>query len=234
MWEGQFGDFANGAQVMIDTYITAGEAKWGVQSGIVLLLPHGYDGQGAEHSSARLERYLQMTDDDPYSSKLPGQYIKNCNWQIVNCTTPGNYFHVLRRQIRRDFRKPLIVMSPKRLLRLREAVSNIDDFSSDKKFRTVILDEDDKINPPEKIDKLILCSGQLYYDLIKARSDMKKKNIAIMRVEQLAPFPAMDIQEQFNRYPNAKVVWCQEEHYNMGAWTFVKPRADVVLLNFHL
>lgn len=231
MWEGQFGDFANGAQVMIDTYITAGEAKWGVQSGIVLLLPHGYDGQGAEHSSARLERYLQMTDDDPYSCTLSDRLTKNCNWQIVNCTTPANYFHVLRRQLRRDYRKPLVVMAPKRLLRLREAVSNIEEFSAEKKFRTVIPEVNSEIAPPEKIEKLVLCSGQLYYDLIKARADLKKNNIAIARLEQIAPFPAMEIQELFDKHPKAKIVWCQEEHRNMGAWDFVRPRADVVCFN---
>jgi 2-oxoglutarate dehydrogenase E1 component len=120
MWEGQFGDFANGAQIMIDAWIAAGEAKWGVQTGLVLLLPHGYDGQGAEHSSARLERYLQLSDDDPHACRLSGHLNRDTNWQIINCTTPGNYFHALRRQLRRDYRKPLIVMSPKRLLRLRE------------------------------------------------------------------------------------------------------------------
>eukprot|EP00826_Nyctotherus_ovalis_P056584 TRINITY_DN766_c0_g1_i3.p1 TRINITY_DN766_c0_g1~~TRINITY_DN766_c0_g1_i3.p1 ORF type:complete len:927 (+),score=318.28 TRINITY_DN766_c0_g1_i3:259-3039(+) len=231
MWEGQFGDFANGAQVMIDTYITAGEAKWGVQSGIVLLLPHGYDGQGAEHSSARLERFLQMTDDDPYSCKLPGHLVENCNWQVVNCTTPANYFHVLRRQLRRDFRKPLISMSPKRLLRLREAVSNIEDFSAEKKFRCIIPEVEPEIAPPEKVEKLIVCSGQVYYDLVKARSTLKKNNISIARLEQIAPFPGMEMQELFDKHPNAKVVWCQEEHLNMGAWDFVRPRANVVLLS---
>jgi 2-oxoglutarate dehydrogenase E1 component len=228
IWEGQFGDFANGAQVMIDTYIAAGETKWGVQSGIVLLLPHGYDGQGAEHSSARLERFLQMTDDDPYALKLPGYLIKNCNWQVVNCTTPSNYFHVLRRQLRRDFRKPLIVMSPKRLLRLREAVSNIEDFSAEKKFKNVIPEVENDIVPPEKVEKLIVCSGQVYYDLVKARSTLKKNKISIIRLEQIAPFPGKELQEQLDKHPNAKVMWCQEEHLNMGAWDFVRPRANTV------
>lgn len=233
MWEGQFGDFANGAQVMIDTYIAAGETKWGVQSGIVLMLPHGYDGQGAEHSSARLERFLQMTDDDPYAVKLPGNLVKNCNWQVVNCTTPANYFHVLRRQLRRDFRKPLIVMSPKRLLRLREAISNIEDFSAEKKFRNILPEVEQDIAPPERVQKLILCSGQVYYDLVKARSTLKKNNTAIIRLEQIAPFAGMEIQEQFDKYPNAKVVWCQEEHMNMGAWDFVRPRANMVTFSYH-
>eukprot|EP01022_Parablepharisma_sp_SALTPOND_P016657 TRINITY_DN2495_c0_g1_i1.p1 TRINITY_DN2495_c0_g1~~TRINITY_DN2495_c0_g1_i1.p1 ORF type:complete len:893 (-),score=107.39 TRINITY_DN2495_c0_g1_i1:2088-4766(-) len=241
MWEGQFGDFANGAQVMIDAYIASAEAKWGVQTGIVLLLPHGYDGQGSEHSSARLERYLQLSDDDPNSCRLPGHLNRDTNWQIVNCTTPGNYFHALRRQLRRDYRKPLIVMSPKRLLRLREvtipchnyslqAVSNIDEFSEDKRFRVIIPEVSTNLCPPESVEKLILCSGQVYYDLAKARNDLKKNKIAIVRVEQIAPFPIMGIQEQFNKYKNARVVWCQEEHFNMGAWSFVEPRANKVSL----
>ena len=233
MWEGQFGDFANGAQIMIDTIIAAGEAKWGVQSGLVMMLPHGYDGQGSEHSSARLERYLQLADDDPYSCRLPGHLNRDTNWQIVNCTLPGNYFHVLRRQLRRDYRKPLIVMSPKRLLRLRDATSSIDEFGPEKRFMPVISEVNKDIVPPEKVEKLILCSGQLYYDIAKARTDLKKKNISIIRLEQIAPFPVKRIQEEFNKHPNARVVWCQEEHYNMGAWSFVQPRANKVIFFGH-
>jgi len=230
MWEGQFGDFANGGQIMIDTYISAGEAKWGIQSGIVVQLPHGYDGQGSEHSSARLERYLQLTDDDPYSCRLGDNLVRDTNWQVVNITTPANYFHVLRRQIRRDFRKPLISMNPKRMLRLREATSALEDFGPSKRFMQVIPEVNAKeINSPEKIEKLILCSGQVYYDLVKARKDAKKKNIAIVRVEQLAPFPVQEVQMELNKYPNARVVWAQEEHMNMGAWNFVQPRANKLL-----
>ena len=228
MWEGQFGDFANGAQVMIDAYIASAEAKWGVQTGITLLLPHGYDGQGAEHSSARLERYLQLSDDDPHTCKVPGHLNRDTNWQIVNCTTPGNYFHALRRQLKRDFRKPLIVMSPKRLLRLREAVSSIDEFGEDKNFRVVIPDANPNLCAPEDVHKLIICSGQVYYDLAKARADLKRNRIAIIRLEQVAPFPTHSIQEQFSKYKNARVVWCQEEHFNMGAWSFVENRANKV------
>jgi 2-oxoglutarate dehydrogenase E1 component len=229
MWEGQFGDFANGAQLIIDGYIAAAEAKWGVQSGIVLLLPHGYDGQGAEHSSARLERYLQLCDDDPHSCRLPGHLNRDTNWQVVNCTTPGNYFHALRRQLRRDYRKPLVVMSPKRLLRLREAVSEISEFDEGKRFRVLIPDQNPNLVAPEAVEKIIFCSGQVYYDLAKARADLKKNKIAIIRLEQIAPFPVKSVQEQVNKYKNARVVWCQEEHFNMGAWSFVAPRANKVL-----
>ena len=228
MWEGQFGDFANGAQLMIDGYIAAGETKWGVQSGIVLLLPHGYDGQGAEHSSARLERYLQLADDDPHSCRLPGHLNRDTNWQVINCTSPANYFHALRRQLRRDYRKPLIVMESKRQLRLREATSTIEEFSAEKRFRTVIPEVNKNIVEPNKVEKLIICSGQVYHDLVKARSDLKRNNISIVRLEQIAPFPVKMMQEQFNKHPNARVIWCQEEHYNMGAWSFVQPRADKV------
>ena len=233
MWEGQFGDFANGAQVMIDTYISSGEVKWGIQSGLVLLLPHGFDGQGSEHSSARLERFLQMTDDDPHTLRSGESLIKNCNWQVVNCSTPGNYFHALRRQLKRDYRKPLIVMSPKRLLRLREAVSNIEEFGPDKMFRNVIPEVEPDIASPEKVEKLILCSGQVYYDLAKARSTLKKNKYSIIRLEQIAPFPGLEIQEIFKKHPNAKVVWCQEEHFNAGGWDFVRPRADMVRFLYH-
>jgi 2-oxoglutarate dehydrogenase E1 component len=228
MWEGQFGDFANGAQIMIDQYIASGEAKWGVQNGIVLSLPHGYDGQGSEHSSARLERYLQMADDDPYSCRLTGHLNRETNWQIIDCTTPANYFHALRRQLRRDYRKPLVVMAPKRLLRLRDATSNIEEFGEGKRFRVLIPEVNKDIVEPKKVEKLILCSGQVYYDLIKARSEFKKKNIAIVRIEQIAPFPIRQVLEQFDQHSNARIIWCQEEHFNMGAWSFVEPRANKV------
>ena len=229
LWEGQFGDFANGAQIMIDAYLAAAEAKWGVQSGLVLLLPHGYDGQGAEHSSARLERYLQLSDDDPHACRLPGHLNRDTNWQIVNCTTPGNYFHALRRQLKRDYRKPLIVMSPKRLLRLREAVSSIDEFSEGKRFRVIIPETSTSLVKDEDVEKVIFCSGQVYYDLAKARNDMKRNKIAIIRVEQVAPFPIRGVQDQLNKYKNARVVWCQEEPFNMGAWSFVEARTNKIL-----
>ena len=192
MWEAQFGDFSNGAQIIIDQYITSGEAKWGQESGLVLLLPHGYDGQGAEHSCARLGRFLQASSEDPYT--VPSQIIKEfkqCffnNIQVANPTTPANYFHFLRRQIKREFRKPLIVMSPKRLLRHKLAVSDLSEFSDDRVKRVYddnLFDNASAAN----VRKLILCSGQVYYDLFEERNKRGIKDIAICRLEQLAPFP---------------------------------------------
>jgi len=228
LWEGQFGDFANGGQLITDQYVSAAEAKWGVQSGLVMLLPHGFDGQGAEHSSARLERYLQLCDDEPYSCRLPGHLNRDTNMQVVSCTTPGNYFHVLRRQLRRDYRKPLINMSPKRMLRLRECQSDITEFGEGRRFRTVIPDVNPNLCKPEDVHKVIMCSGQVYYDLAKARDTLKRNRIAIVRLEQIAPFPVMAVTEQFNKYKNARIVWCQEEHFNAGPWFFVEPRANNV------
>ncbi len=214
IWEAQFGDFANGAQVIIDQFISSGESKWLRLCGLVMLLPHGYEGQGPEHSSARPERYLQLCAED--------------NIQVVNCTTPANYFHVLRRQIRRSFRKPLIVFSPKSLLRHKLAVSNLSEMGPGTRFHRVIA-EPESIAADDKVRRLLLCSGKVYYDLVQERENRGIKDVAIARVEQLYPWPRQNILDQIARYPNAQVVWCQEEPANMGAWTFVLPRLINIL-----
>ncbi|GLT89001.1 hypothetical protein SLE2022_070050 [Rubroshorea leprosula] len=243
LWEAQFGDFSNGAQVIFDQFLSSGEAKWLRQSGLVVLLPHGYDGQGPEHSSARLERFLQMSDDDPYvipemDPTLRNQ-IQKCNWQVVNVTTPANYFHVLRRQVHRDFRKPLIVMSPKNLLRYKFCKSNLSEFGDvqghpgfDKqgtRFKRLIKDQNDHSEVEKGIRRLILCSGKIYYELDEERKRVEVNDIAICRVEQLCPFPYDLIQRELQRYPNAEVVWCQEEPVNMGAYSYIAPRLCTTL-----
>ncbi|KAL0540983.1 hypothetical protein IC582_021010 [Cucumis melo] len=238
MWEAQFGDFANGAQVIFDQFLSSGESKWLRQTGLVVLLPHGYDGQGPEHSSARLERFLQMSDDNPFvipeMDPTLRKQIQECNWQVVNVTTPANYFHVLRRQIHRDFRKPLIVMSPKNLLRHKDCRSNLSEFDDVKghpgfdkqgtRFKRLIKDQNMHSDREEGIRRLILCSGKIYYELDEERKKTNGKDIAICRVEQLCPFPYDLIQRELKRYPNAEIVWCQEEPMNMGAYTYINPR----------
>ncbi|CAH9115056.1 unnamed protein product [Cuscuta europaea] len=238
LWEAQFGDFSNGAQVMFDQFLSSGEAKWLRQTGLVVLLPHGYDGQGPEHSSARMERFLQMSDDNPFiipeMEPTLRKQIQECNWQVVNVTTPANYFHVLRRQIHREFRKPLIVMSPKNLLRHKECKSNLSEFDDvqghpgfDKqgtRFKRLIKDQNDHSDLEEGIRRLILCSGKVYYELDEERRKAGGKDVAICRVEQLCPFPYDLIQRELKRYPNAEIVWCQEEPMNMGAYHYITPR----------
>ncbi|HJO71452.1 MAG TPA: 2-oxoglutarate dehydrogenase E1 component [Rhodospirillales bacterium] len=214
LWEGQFGDFANTAQVIIDQFISSGESKWLRLSGLVMLLPHGFEGQGPEHSSARLERYLQLCAEN--------------NMQVVNLTTPANYFHALRRQTRRNFRKPLIVMSPKSLLRHKLVTSKLAEMGPDTKFRRII-PEIDRLGLDKKVRRIVLCSGKVYYDLLAARREAGIKDVAIVRVEQLYPWPRMSVSQQISRYPNAEVVWCQEEPANMGAWTHVEPRLVYIL-----
>ncbi|XWS66030.1 hypothetical protein CRYUN_Cryun05aG0165100 [Craigia yunnanensis] len=238
MWEAQFGDFANGAQVIFDQFLSSGESKWLRQTGLVVLLPHGYDGQGPEHSSARLERFLQMSDDNPFvipemDATLRKQ-IQECNWQVVNVTTPANYFHVLRRQIHREFRKPLIVMSPKNLLRHKDCKSNLSEFDDvqghpgfDKqgtRFKRLIKDQNMHSDLEEGIRRLVLCSGKVYYELDDERKKTNATDVAICRVEQLCPFPYNLIQRELKRYPNAEIVWCQEEPMNMGAYSYIAPR----------
>jgi len=215
LWEAQFGDFANGAQVIIDQFIASGESKWLRMSGLVLLLPHGYEGQGPEHSSARLERYLQLSAED--------------NWQVVNCTTPAQYFHVLRRQIRRNFRKPLIVMTPKSLLRHKRCISKLENFAEGSSFHRVMYDEVSLCKDAE-VKRVVLCSGKVYYDLLEVREKRGVKDVAFLRMEQLYPFPRKALTEQLARYPEAEIVWCQEEPKNMGAWNFVDSRIEQVLL----
>ena len=216
MWEAQFGDFANGAQVVVDQFISSGEAKWLRMSGLVMLLPHGYEGQGPEHSSARLERYLRLCAED--------------NIQVVNCTTPANYFHVLRRQLCRDFRKPLIVMTPKSLLRNKLCVSNIEDMTEETSFHRVIFDENNK-TADKKIERVIICSGKIFYDLFEAREKNKLYNIRILRLEQIYPFPKNSLQKYISKTPQAKIIWCQEEPENMGSWSFIDRRLENVLVN---
>ena len=217
LWEAQFGDFANGAQVVIDQFIASGERKWSRASGIVMLLPHGYEGQGPEHSSARLERFLQLCSND--------------NMQVMNCTTPANYFHALRRQMHRDFRKPLIMMTPKSLLRNKYCISNLHDFNKKNSFHRILWDHaiDPKIKGfiklkrSEKIKKVILCSGKIYFDLLEAREKIKRDDILFYRIEQLYPFPIKSLVKELKPYAkNAKFYWCQEEPKNMGAWFSVR------------
>jgi len=214
LWEAQFGDFANGAQVIIDQFISSGETKWLRMSGLVMLLPHGYEGQGPEHSSARLERYLQLCAED--------------NMQVANCTTPSNYFHILRRQMHRSFRKPLIMMTPKSLLRHKDAVSNLSDFEINSHFMPVI-PEHGKLAANNKINRVVICSGKIYYDLLARRDEAKAQDVAILRLEQFYPFPAKLLEAELKKYPHAEVIWCQEEPENMGAWHFLDRRIEAVL-----
>ncbi len=222
LWEAQFGDFANGAQVVIDQFISSGERKWLRMSGLIMLLPHGYEGQGPEHSSARLERYLQLCAED--------------NMQVVNCTTPSNYFHVLRRQMHRNFRKPLIVMSPKSLLRHKRAVSKMSEMGEGSSFHRVLWDDaellpDQKVTlaDDQNIRRVVLCSGKVYYDLYEEREARGINDVYLMRIEQLYPFPARSLIKELGRFKNAEYVWCQEEPKNMGAWFFVEPNIEWVL-----
>ena len=216
MWEAQFGDFANGAQVIVDQFISSGEAKWLRMSGLVMLLPHGYEGQGPEHSSARLERYLRLCAED--------------NIQVVNCSTPANYFHVLRRQLCRDFRKPLIIMTPKSLLRNKLCVSNLDDMLEEKSFHRVMDDKNKSIKDKD-VKRLVLCSGKVFYDLFEAREKNKLFNIKILRLEQIYPFPIKSLQEFISKSPQAEIIWCQEEPENMGSWSFIDRRLEKVLID---
>ncbi len=221
LWEAQFGDFANGAQIMIDQFVSSGERKWLRMSGLVMLLPHGFEGQGPEHSSARLERFLQNSAED--------------NWIVANCTTPSNYFHILRRQLHRSFRKPLIMMTPKSLLRHKMAVSNIEDLATGSSFHRVLWDDAQKGNSDtvlktdEDIRRVVLCSGKVYYDLLEARDAAGLDDVYILRLEQFYPFPAMSMSKELTRFRQAEVVWCQEEPKNQGAWTFIEPNIEWIL-----
>jgi 2-oxoglutarate dehydrogenase E1 component len=222
LWEAQFGDFANGAQVIIDQFISSGERKWLRMCGLVLLLPHGYEGQGPEHSSARLERFLQLCAED--------------NWQIVNCTTPANYFHVLRRQLHRQFRKPLVLMTPKSLLRHKRVVSSLGQFGPGSSFHRLLWDDAQflegqaiKLKPDAEIRRVVLCSGKVYYDLYEEREKLGVDDVYLLRVEQLYPFPARALIQELSRFTDAEMVWCQEEPKNMGAWSFIEPNLSWVL-----
>jgi 2-oxoglutarate dehydrogenase E1 component len=214
LWEAQFGDFANGAQVIIDQFLSAGEAKWLRMSGLVLLLPHGYEGQGPEHSSARIERYLQLCAED--------------NIQVCNLTSAANYFHALRRQVRRSFRKPLVVFTPKSLLRAKEVASRLDEMGPGSSFHRVI-DDPGPIAAADRVRRVVLCSGKVYFDLVKARAASGHDRVALVRVEQLYPFPFKTLAKVLAPRRNAEIVWCQEEPQNMGAWNFVDRRIEQVL-----
>lgn len=222
MWEAQFGDFANGAQVVIDQFISSGERKWLRMSGLVMLLPHGFEGQGPEHSSARLERYLQACAED--------------NMQVANCTTPANYFHILRRQLHRNFRKPLVLMTPKSLLRHKRAVSSLKELATGSSFHRLLWDDAEMLPDQEiklvedsKIKRVVLCSGKVYYDLYEEREKRGINDVYLLRVEQLYPFPARSLIKELSRFPQAEIVWCQEEPKNMGAWNFIEPNVEWVL-----
>ncbi|WP_425091393.1 2-oxoglutarate dehydrogenase E1 component [Tropicimonas sp. S265A] len=221
MWEAQFGDFANGAQIMFDQFISSGERKWLRMSGLVMLLPHGFEGQGPEHSSARLERFLQMSAED--------------NWIVANCTTPANYFHILRRQLHRSFRKPLVLMTPKSLLRHKMAISAAEDFTTGSSFHRVLWDDAQKGNSntvlkaDDKIKRVVICSGKVYYDLLEERDSRGIDDVYLLRLEQFYPFPALALMKELERFKNAEVIWCQEEPKNQGGWTFVEPNIEWVL-----
>jgi len=221
LWEAQFGDFANGAQIMFDQFISSGESKWLRMSGLVCLLPHGFEGQGPEHSSARLERFLQMCGSD--------------NWIVANCTTPANYFHILRRQIHRSFRKPLVLMTPKSLLRHRLAVSTAAQFTGQSSFHRVLWDDAQQGNstlellPDDRIRRVVLCSGKVYYDLLEERDRRGLTDTYLLRVEQFYPFPALSLVKELQRFPEAVMVWCQEEPKNQGGWSFIEPNIEWVL-----
>ncbi len=221
LWEAQFGDFVNGAQIMIDQFICSGERKWLRMSGLVLLLPHGYEGQGPEHSSARLERFLQLSAED--------------NWIVANCTTPANYFHILRRQLHRAFRKPLNLMTPKSLLRHKRCVSRLADMAEGSSFHRVLWDDAEmggselKLRPDEEINRVVLSSGKVYYDLLEKRDAEGRDDVYLMRLEQFYPFPALSLTRELARFKNADVIWCQEEPKNQGGWFFVEPNIEWVL-----
>ena len=220
-WEAQFGDFANGAQIMFDQFISSGESKWLRMSGLVVLLPHGFEGQGPEHSSARLERFLQMCGQD--------------NWIVANCSTPANYFHILRRQLHRSFRKPLILVTPKSLLRHKLCVSDRSHFTDGSSFHRVLWDDAEKgssktkLLPDKKIKRVVMCSGKVYYDLLEERDRRGINDIYLLRFEQFYPFPAISAVKELERFKNAEMIWCQEEPKNQGSWSFMEPNLEWVL-----
>ncbi|XP_026486033.1 2-oxoglutarate dehydrogenase complex component E1 isoform X3 [Vanessa tameamea] len=237
LWEAQFGDFNNVAQCIIDQFISSGQAKWVRQSGIVLLQPHGMEGMGPEHSSARLERFLQMSADDPdymppESPDYEVRQLHDCNWVVANCSNPASLFHILRRQIALPFRKPLILMTPKSLLRHPECKSSFDDMRDGTAFKRLIPEEGPAADNAANVRKVAFCSGRVYYDLLKQRRDRGlEKDIAVVRLEQISPFPYDLIKAEIAKYPNAQLVWSQEEHKNMGAWSYVEPRFRTLLQN---
>ena len=226
IWEAQFGDFANGAQIMFDQFISSGERKWLRMSGLVMLLPHGFEGQGPEHSSARLERFLQNSAEE--------------NWIVANCTTPANYFHILRRQLHRTYRKPLVLMTPKSLLRHKSAISSKAEFIEGSSFHRVLWDDAQKgtskikLVSDSKIKQVVLCSGKVYYDLLEKRDKLNLKNTYILRIEQIYPVPIQALTKELARFKNAALVWCQEEPKNQGAWSFMEPNIEQILDNLSI
>ncbi|KAF6317621.1 oxoglutarate dehydrogenase L [Rhinolophus ferrumequinum] len=269
LWEAQFGDFHNTAQCIIDQFISTGQAKWVRHNGIVLLLPHGMEGMGPEHSSARPERFLQMSNDDSdaypaFTEDFEVSQLYDCNWIVVNCSTPASYFHVLRRQILLPFRKPvsrpsrqragaaatcgrepwpagqlaagrlfpfqLIIFTPKSLLRHPEAKSSFDQMVSGTSFQRVIPEDGAAARTPEQVRRLIFCTGKVYYDLVKERSSQGLEGqVAITRLEQISPFPFDLVKREAEKYPGAELVWCQEEHKNMGYYDYISPRFMTIL-----
>eukprot|EP00049_Salpingoeca_infusionum_P017799 m.354402 g.354402 ORF g.354402 m.354402 type:complete len:988 (-) comp17009_c0_seq1:234-3197(-) len=228
VWEAQFGDFANTAQCIIDQFIAAAEQKWHRQNGLVMLLPHGFEGMGPEHSNARPERFLQlcMESEDVYCDNMDKQ-LADCNMQVANCTTPANYFHILRRQVKRAYRKPLILMTPKSLLRLPACKSTLEDLGPDTAFQPFLPEAEPSIvGNADEVKRVIFCSGRVYYDLLERQTEENIQNVAIARVEQISPFPFQDVKNHLDQFPNADVVWCQEEPRNMGAWFYTKPRIE--------
>jgi 2-oxoglutarate dehydrogenase E1 component len=219
IWEAQFGDFANGAQTIIDQFITTGERKWLRMSGLTLLLPHGHEGQGPEHTSSRLERFLQMCAED--------------NIQVANCTSPANYFHILRRQLHRKFRKPLVILTPKSTLRHKKNVSSIDYFINGSTFHRVLRNEITK-EEEKKINRIIICSGKLYFELQDYIQKLQKENVFILRLEQIYPFPYDVFSKEFKRFVECEIIWCQEEPKNMGAYGFVKRRIESVMKEINM
>lgn len=231
LWEGQFGDFCNNAQVIIDQFIVSGQAKWVRQSGLVMLLPHAMEGMGPEHSSCRPERFLQMCDDDPDDAgdtcdpSFAHKQLYNTNLIVANCSTPANIFHIFRRQVLLPFRKPLIIATPKSLLRLPACRSSFDDMLEGTEFRRLIPDPTESCGAKQ----LLFCTGKTYYDLVTARKERgKDAEVAICRIEQICPFPYDLVQKELERFPEAKVAWAQEEHKNQGWWFYVQPRLRTI------
>jgi 2-oxoglutarate dehydrogenase E1 component len=229
LWEAQFGDFVNGAQIIMDQFLSSGETKWLRQCGLVMLLPHGYDGMGPDHSSCRIERFLQCSDEDPDTVPQMREdvrmQIQRSNWQIVNCTTPAQYFHVLRRQVSRDFRKPLVVVSPKSMLKSKDCTSTLEDIAEGTKFKRALREAHaDELVAPNEIRRVVFCSGKVYYELLNQRRKSGVKDVAIARIEQISPFPFDIVADIVSSYPNAETVWMQEEPKNMGCWQFVQDR----------
>lgn len=237
IWEAQFGDFANTAQCIIDQFIASGQAKWIRQTGLVMLLPHGYEGMGPEHSSARLERFLQLSDEDPDTIPESDEFesmtqLKNINMIVANPTTPANMFHLLRRQTKLPFRKPLIVMTPKALLRLPECQSSFDEFLPGTNFTRAYKEKGVACQNPDNVKKVLFCSGKVYYDLIKERTKLGLDDqIAVCRIEQISPFPFDVVSSECNKYKNAQIQYVQEEHKNGGAYEYVKARLQSILNN---